>query len=244
MERPVKEKALTFLSAGFRLQGILHLPGEDHPPLIVGAHGLYSNGDSPKQIALAQSCARLGMAYFRFDHRGCHRSQGRFAEVTTLAGRRDDLVNAVAFLQTEFELGDRLGLFGSSFGGAACLAAAGRLHPHRMVTLAAPVDSRSILSAAEHQALPVEDVFLQEAFQFDLRQDLPKLEGVLVIHGGRDEVIAPRHAQVIHDGVGRPKDCLILTEGDHRLSRRDHQEAFLKAAVDWFKPLTAPVEVE
>ena len=239
---PGKERPLTFLSDGLRLQGILHLPEQDHPPLVVGSHGLYSSGDSPKQIALARGCTRMGIAYFRFDHRGCHRSEGRFEEVTTLAGRRDDLVNAAAFLRTQFDPGDRLGLFGSSFGGTACLAAAGLLNPPRMVTLAAPVDSRSILAATQNRKPALAPVFLQDAFQFDLRKDLHRLSGVLVVHGGNDEVIAAQHARVIYDGVGSPKKSMIMPGGDHRLSRRDHQQAFLEAALAWFKPLTERVD--
>lgn len=240
----IAERALTFRSGGLRLEGTLHLPAADRPPLIVGSHGLYSSGASPKQIALANGCAQMGIAYFRFDHRGCHRSEGRFDEVTTLAGRRDDLVDAVACLRSRYDLGGGLGLFGSSFGGAACLAAAGLLNPDRMVTLAAPVDSRSILAAVENQPPPVAPVFHREAFQFDLQPVLGAIRGLLVVHGGRDEVVAPRHADIIFDAVGRPKDRLIIAAGDHRLSREDHQKTFLKGALAWFRPLTGPSSEE
>jgi fermentation-respiration switch protein FrsA (DUF1100 family) len=234
------ERKITFPSNGLCLAGTLHLPADAQgPPLIIGSHGLYSSGDSPKQIALAHGCVQRGMAYFRFDHRGCGRSEGRFNAVTTLAGRREDILNAAAFLRSRFTLGERLGLFGSSFGGATCLAAAPLLKPLRLVTLAAPVDSRSILAAAENQPPPVAPIFFQDAFQFDLRGQLASIKGILVTHGSRDEVIAPRHAQLIYEGAADPKECLIFSGGDHRLSRREHQQRFLRAALDWFKPLTA-----
>ena len=62
-----------------------------------------------------------------------------------------------------------------------CLAAAPIVKPCRMVTLAAPVDSHSILAATE-EAPPVEPFFAQESFQFDLRSDLPLIKGLLAIH--------------------------------------------------------------
>jgi len=225
-----------FPSEGLLLKGALHIPDQPFPNLIIGSHGLYSSGDSPKQVALALACRRRGVAYFRFDHRGCGRSEGRFEEVTSLAGRRRDLVDAAAFLRTEFPLGDGLGLFGSSFGGAACLAAAPLLSPNRIVTLAAPVDSRSILSAAEASP-PVEPLFRGPAFQFDLRGDLRSIADLLVVHGEDDTVIPPEHARVIYNGAREPKKLLAIPGGDHRLSQKTHQQRFMDATVAWFRPL-------
>jgi uncharacterized protein len=230
-----------FSSDDFRLQGTLHLPREPRPNLIVGSHGLYSSGESPKQVALAHACRQMGIAYFRFDHRGCGRSEGRFKEVTRLRGRCRDLIDAVAFLHTEFPLGPRLGLFGSSFGGSTCLAAAPLLEPNRMVTLAAPVDSRSILTANE-AAPPVEPPFLDAAFQFDLRGDLRFITDLLVIHGDDDTVIPAGHARLIYNGVGDPKRLLTIPGGDHRLSQKNHQQRFMDATLDWFRPLRPPIE--
>ena len=230
---------LVFSAEGLQLQGTLHMPERPYPNLIVGSHGLYSSGNSPKQASLARECCRMGIAYFRFDHRGCGRSEGRFEEVTTLAGRRRDLVAAVAFLRAEFPLGDGLGLFGSSLGGATCLAAAPLLKPDRMVTLAAPVDSRSILSAAS-KVPPVEPLFFRDAFQFDLRDLLREISGLLVIHGQDDEVIPAGHADLIYEQVRDPKKLLSIPGGDHRLSQKADQRQFTAAALDWFRPLTQP----
>lgn len=239
-----KETIIAFASDGYRLQGTLHLPDVPHPNLIVGSHGLYSNGDSPKQFELACRCCQMGLAYFRFDHRGCGRSEGDFEKVTTLAGRCNDMVDAVAFLRKNFKIGPKLGLFGSSLGGATCLAAAGILAPLRLVTLAAPVDSRSILTATEKNTAPVEPMFFKDAFQFDLRQDLKAITGLLVIHGDCDEVIPPPHAVIIFEHVREPKKFYILSGGDHRLSRRHHQQRFINETLDWFKPLTKHPSVD
>ena len=233
---PLPPVGCAFSSDDFRLQGTLHLPEQPHPNLIVGSHGLYSSGDSPKQVALARACSKMGIAYFRFDHRGCGRSEGHFEAVTSLAGRRRDLIDAVTFLRAQFPLGSGLGLFGSSFGGATCLAAAPFLEPNRMVTLAAPVDSRSILAAHEADP-PVAPPFMDAALQFDLRGNLKSITNLLVIHGANDMVIPASQAQLIFNGAGDPKKLLTLPGGDHRLSQKDHQQRFMDAALDWFRPL-------
>jgi alpha-beta hydrolase superfamily lysophospholipase len=224
-----------------RLHGILHMPAAPYPSLVVGSHGLYSTGASPKQCALAADCCRMGLAYFRFDHRGCGRSEGRFEAVTSLAGRRNDLIDAVACLRERYPLGTGLGLFGSSMGGATCLAAAFALKPERLVTLAAPVDSRSILTAAARHEAPVAPLFYGDTFQFDLRDDIGRIGNILVIHGMDDEVIPVRHADVIFQHSREPKKQLLLEGGDHRLSRPEHQQHFMAAAREWFKPLTGAV---
>ena len=81
-------QSLPFLADGLKLYGVLHLP--DCPPkaLIVGCHGLMSDKASPKQVELARRCVNWGAAYFRFDHRGCGESEGRFEADTTVGNRR------------------------------------------------------------------------------------------------------------------------------------------------------------
>lgn len=233
----VREIKLAFFSDGLQLKGRLHLPDKNRPNLIIGSHGLYSSGASPKQLELASAFSRSGIAYFRFDHRGCGKSEGCFEEVTSLAGRRQDLIDAVTFLQSECPLGSGLGLFGSSLGGATCLAAAPILKPHRMVTLAAPVDSRSILSAGD-QVPAVEPSFFKESLQFDLRRNLGVISGLLVVHGKCDSVIPADHAEIIYAGTRDPKSRLIIPGGDHRLSQRKHQLEFMEATLAWLMPLT------
>jgi alpha-beta hydrolase superfamily lysophospholipase len=99
---------IAFLSDDLLLQGTLHLPAAPRPPLVIGCHGLHSNKDSPKQIALARACNRLGLAYFRFDHRGCGRSQGEFEKVTSLSARCRDLRNALDTVRNRAEIGDHI----------------------------------------------------------------------------------------------------------------------------------------
>jgi len=121
------EKDISFVSGGFVLKGKLHLPEAHQPPVVIGSHGLYSSKDSPKQIALAGACNRLGMAYFRFDHRGCGSSQGEFVKVTSLASRCQDLKDAVEAVLKHEDTGRRIGLFGSSMGGTVSLSIAAEL---------------------------------------------------------------------------------------------------------------------
>jgi alpha-beta hydrolase superfamily lysophospholipase len=92
-------KKIHFLSDGYLLRGTLHLPPNACPPVVIGSHGLLSDSDSPKQRQLAEQCNRIGLAYFRFDHRGCGKSQGYFGEVTSLDARANDLKDAIEMVR-------------------------------------------------------------------------------------------------------------------------------------------------
>ncbi len=233
-----EQHKLIFPCDGLRLDAVLHRPSGGNPPVVVGSHGLFSNGDSPKQIALAERLNAMGIAYLRLDHRGCGHSEGEFDAVTTLDGRVRDLIEGVRALEHALDHPFHLGLFGSSLGGATCLAAAAELKPVRMVTLAAPVDSRSLLARARmNPAAPLPPVFTMDAFQFDLADRLAGVSGLLVIHGEADEVVPVEHARKIHAAGREPKRLMINPGGDHRVTDPLHQKAFVKACQDWFQPL-------
>ena len=97
-----------------------------------------SDRRSPKQIALAEACTAQGMAYFRLDHRGCGESAGRLEEVTSLEARVNDVLQALRVIESRPDLGKRIGLFGSSMGGAVCLQVATCRKVEALVTFAGP----------------------------------------------------------------------------------------------------------
>jgi alpha-beta hydrolase superfamily lysophospholipase len=230
------EHIVTFTSDGYRLVGTLHVPETLRPPLVIGCHGLLSDRSSPKQIRLARACLSEGMAYFRFDHRGCGESQGDVSRVTSLTARCRDLEEAVAVLERYPGMGPLSGLFGSSFGGTVVLAyAAGRRIP-AVVTYAAPLNSRDIRSADRKDPVPALSKIppnLVQSLDFDVEPRLEGVQNLLVVHGQDDEVVPVDHARRIHRRADAPKRLNILAGGDHRMSDPDHQQLFLKEFVDW-----------
>ncbi len=230
---------VAFAADGFKLKGVLHSPSHVSrpPPVVIGSHGLLSDGDSPKQVELARRCNRAGIAYFRFDHRGCGKSEGAFREVTSLAARRRDLIRAAETILGRPDIGDRLGLFGSSMGGAACLSAAKTLQAGPLVVAAAPIQSRAIFRADRELnepdgAPPPYDV---EKLLFDISDRLAGLADILIVHGDADDVVPVSHAHEIYAGASEPKRLIIQEKGDHRMSDPAHQDAFVRDAVAWYK---------
>ena len=224
---------ISFTSDDLILNGILHLPGTQRPPVVIGCHGLFSSADSPKQIALAEACNRMGMAYFRFDHRGCGSSQGKFDRVTSLKARCRDLVAAAEAIKNRTDSGSRLGLFGSSMGGTVCLSAAAQLAPRAMVTFAAPI--RSDLTGSQPELTRSEIVLDADGSRFDIMEGLGALCNILIFHGEADEVVPVSHAGEIYNRAGQPKKLIIQQHGDHPMSNPIHQAEFIQEAASWFE---------
>jgi len=230
---PFRQENISFNSDGLKLKGVLHLPEGKRSPVVIGSHGLYSNSSSPKQIALAEQCNRLGIAYFRFDHRGCGSSEGEFDRVTSLEARCQDLMAAAGTLNNRIDTGGCLGLFGSSMGGTVCLGAAGRVAADAVVTFAAPI--RSNLTGNQSE-MSRPDIFLDAAKrQFDITEGLSKISNILIFHGEADDVVPVSHAREIYQLARNPKKIIIQKQGDHPMSNKQHQQEFVREAALWFK---------
>ncbi len=231
-------RQLTFFSDGLRLSGVLHLPGQLPAPFVVGCHGLLSDKESPKQIALAEGCNRSGLAYFRFDHRGTGESEGAFSEVTSLNARCRDLLAAVDMLESRDDTAHLHGLFGSSMGGAVVLAAAGELKPRRLVTLAAPIQSAPVVESIRQSDDPlihrIPKRFFDKDLTFDISEKIAGLRHILIFHGEADTIVPPENARKLYAACGEPKRLILLENGDHRISTARNQEIFTRKTVAWF----------
>jgi alpha-beta hydrolase superfamily lysophospholipase len=228
---------ISFSSDGYTLRGSLHLPEVEKPPLVVGSHGLFSTGNSPKQIELAKQCNQEGIAFFRFDHRGCGKSDGIFEAVTSLDARCSDLMSAIKTIQKREDIGRKIGLFGSSMGGAVCISVASRCRADSLVTVAAPVFGRIIVDALEKSNFSnkLTTSLTKMNHCSDITDKLSSLHHILIFHGDSDELIPPSNALEIYRRAGDPKKLIILNGGDHRMSNPAHQKTFITEAVNWFK---------
>lgn len=231
-------KPIRFSSDGYRLAGVLHLPDVENPPVVIGVHGLLSNRESAKQRTLAQLCTAAGMAFFRFDHRGCGGSQGILSEVTTLDARVRDLLSAVSCIRTRMRHNFRIGLFGSSMGGAVCLSAARSIGTDALVTYAAPKRNRSIGNIGNGNGDMAASRILRKPF--DISSHVSGLRHILIFHGDADEVVPYADAVDIFDRAEEPKRLVRQSGGDHPMSHELHQTEFTRDTVGWFSAYLKP----
>ncbi|MGD9211946.1 MAG: alpha/beta fold hydrolase [Desulfobacteraceae bacterium] len=233
-----KIECINFLSEDYLLHGILHLPDIPSPPVVIGCHGLLANCDSPKQIALAQSCVDMGIAYFRFDHRGCGKSQGEFEKVTNLSARCTDLKNAIETIVKKVNCNQPVGLFGSSLGGAVCLAVASEIETGPKVVIATPLSTHNLTPPPRSKASEppyLSDRFYKDNLIFDLQDKLHKINNILIIHGNMDAVVPVSNAHQLYAQAGLPKKIIIQKNGDHSISTRKHQKEFQLETIKWIQ---------
>jgi len=233
---------LAFVSDGLTLQGVLHLPDRLPAPFVVGCHGLFADKESPKQQALAMACCEKGLAFFRFDHRGCGTSDGDFAAATSLGARCRDLEDAVQAVTGHSQTLGPVGLFGSSMGGAVVLASARQWPDIRIVTVAAPLESEPVAAAVQLSDNPtarsLPPSFYDRALRFNLAEAVAGLSNVLLFHGEEDAVVPVEHARQIYDLCADPKELVIFEGGDHRVSTEADQAVFVKKAANWLARTT------
>jgi len=243
MPTKFKQQEIQFTCNHLKLSGTLHLPDNHTPdtPCIIGSHGLFSDASSPKQIALAHACNEKNMAYFRFDHRGCGKSEGDFKSETTITNRFNDFCAAIQTIKGHPETGNPMGFFGSSLGGAIVLLAALSKAPYAaMVTLSAPISMNSVwdVLVKNNQDQLLCNAFYDEAIQFNINNKLHQINNILVFHGTQDEVVPVSNAKNLFNAVRDPKELYLFERGCHQLSDKNHQALFIKKTVDWFDYFT------
>jgi alpha-beta hydrolase superfamily lysophospholipase len=229
------QKTILFSSDEYQLHGTLHLPTMKNPPVVIGSHGLLSTGDSPKQIALAERCAQQGMAYFRYDHRGCGKSNGEFSSATTFEGRCRDLIATVKTIRDLSETNNQIALFGSSFGGAISLALAGTLNIASIVTVAAPLFSEGIKDpyVNDPKNQPLMQTLDKDKLFFDIRDQISFISHLLIFHGNADKIVPYENALELNKYAKDPKKLICQKNGDHPMRNEIHQKEFINLAVSW-----------
>jgi alpha-beta hydrolase superfamily lysophospholipase len=235
-------KDIEFISHGFLIKGVLHLPKIKHPPLVVGSHGLEGSKESAKQTILAKLLVQNKIAFFRFDHRGCGESQGDFIKETSLEKRTHDYINAVKHILSLKMTSRDIAVFGSSMGGATCLNAWETLLRMDInlcgaVLCSAPAKSLTIENIPTdandvRPALPLS--FFKDNLLFNILDRAKDLSHVLIFHGDADEVVPVSNANNIYTLAKDPKRLIIHKNGDHQMTARKDQSEFEIETPAWF----------
>src|SRR6266481_359165 len=190
--------------------------------------------------AAARICRELaeqGIAVLRFDFTGLGASEGDFAN-TNFSSNIEDLVAAALWLQQNHQAPKLL--IGHSLGGAAVLAAAGRLKEAMAVaTIGAPADpahvrrlftesQAEIENSGEAEVLLVgrpfriRKQFLDDIETHKLENHISNLhKALLVFHAPFDATVSIENARHIFTAAKHPKSFISLHNADHLLTRRE-----------------------
>lgn len=232
----MKTERVSFQSEGYKISGVLHLPDQKNPPCVITSHGLLSSKNSEKYIALGEQISSEGMAMLRFDFRGIGESEGR-EEDNTISKKIDDLSAAIDYIRSYPNLGNQIGLLGSSLGGFLSLMKASMDKKIGAVVIwATPLHMDDLGSKKQEEDYPLPpEAFFEDLPKHRLLPLLPKVSNCLVIHGEKDELVSMEQALGIFNSLSPPKEIHVIGGADHRLTDPAHRQRAIELSVDWFK---------
>ncbi len=232
----MRAEKVTFMSEGYRIAGILHLPDKECPACVIASHGLLSSKDSEKYIALGKRMAEEGIAMLRFDFRGIGESEGN-EEDNTISKKLKDLSSAIDFVRSYPDFGKEIGLVGSSLGGFLSLIRASKDRQIKaLVVWATPLHMDDLSSKEQEEDYPLPpEAFFQDLPKHRLLPILPKVSNCLVIHGEQDELVPVEQAMGIFYHLNLPKEIHLIGGADHRLTQPAHRQRAIDLTVEWFK---------
>jgi uncharacterized OsmC-like protein/alpha/beta superfamily hydrolase len=201
------------------------------------AHCFTCSKDVFAATRIAEALAGQGIATLRFDFTGLGASDGEFAN-TNFSSNVDDLVAAADHLR-EHHAAPAI-LIGHSLGGAAVLAAAGRVAEAKaVVTIGAPSDPGHVSHLfsgdidrieADGEAevklggrpFTIKKQFLEDIAGQRLADGIAAMrKALLLFHAPRDDYVDVSNAGDIFGAAKHPKSFVSLDDADHLLTRKD-----------------------
>lgn len=228
------QKSVSFYSAGVKRSGYLHAddggqPRERRPGVVV-----CTGFAAVQAFYLPEICdvfARAGYPALRFDYRGFGESDGARGRVVPME-HVEDIRSAITFLQQQPEVDpERIGLYGTSFGGAH-------------VSYTAAVDERVDAIHAERQkrfpgsvsdiVLESGDAIVRYAPEDVVHRIAPR--AILWIHAGNDELVPPEESEAMYARAGEPKKLVVLPGLTHYdVYTGDGFAAVMRESLEWFR---------
>jgi uncharacterized OsmC-like protein/alpha-beta hydrolase superfamily lysophospholipase len=223
---------------GHLLAASLDLPEREPMAYALFAHCFTCGEDTLAAKRIATALAAKGIAVLRFDFTGLGSSEGDFAN-STFSSNVADLVRAADHMR-ETRRAPAI-LIGHSLGGAAILAAAGKIPDARaVVTIAAPSDPAHVTGLFKDRLddirkhgkvevslagrpFQIKREFLDDIAEHGLMAHVAGLhKALLVMHSPTDDTVGIDNATRIFVAAKHPKSFVSLAGADHLLSdKRD-----------------------
>lgn len=220
---------------GHQLAAALELPDGEPTAYALFAHCFTCGKDTLAAKRISVALAAKGIAVLRFDFTGLGSSEGDFAN-STFSSNVADLVRAADHLRQAHRAPSIL--IGHSLGGAAMLAAAGRIPEARAVaTIAAPSDPAHVTGFfSEHvdrirtegevevslagRPFRIRREFLDDIAEQELLKDVTGLhKALLILQSPVDDTVGIDNATRLFVAARHPKSFVSLDHADHLLTR-------------------------
>ena len=182
-------------------------------------------GNRSHRALLATALARAGFSVLLFDYRGYGGNPGHPTE----RGLLTDARAARAYLASRADVDpNRIIYLGESLGAAVTVALAVEQPPAALV-LRSPFTSLADVGRVHYPFLPVQ-LLLRDRYTA-IEQIRRVTAPLLVVAGGRDEVIPVAHSRRVYDAAPGPKRWLLIPDADHNHREFLAGDQFIRAIV-------------
>ncbi len=246
----MNEKIFFKNSKGDRLCGILSLVDKERS-IVILCHGRTSSKNSHSILALEKKLNANDISTFRFDFYGHGESDGKF-EDATVSEAADDILKAIKLLKKQGH--KKIGLRGSSFGGAASILAASQSDDLCFLVLIAPVSDYYGKISSERTKYPIskwkkkgfidyinmkgkkfivnysffEDICSIKSYEVVKKIKIP----TLIIHGDKDKEVTLSQSKKSAKLIKKCK-LKIIKGADHIFSKPEHFNKVIKIVSDF-----------
>lgn len=223
------------------------------------AHCFTCTKDIYAASRIARALTDAGIAVVRFDFTGLGHSEGEFAN-TNFSSNVEDLVAAADHMRATLAAPHLI--IGHSLGGAAVLAAAGKIDEvTAVVTIGAPAEPSHVAHLFQGSADEIEasgeakvqlagrDFTIRRQFLDDIRETVLAdcvsnlRRALLVMHSPVDNTVGIDNAAAIFGAAKHPKSFISLDDADHLVSRKADAEYAAAALAAWAgRYIPAPAE--
>ncbi len=238
-----------------RLACMFHVPNHSPAPSLIMCHGFTGNRIEAHRLFVraAREFCRRGLLVVRFDFYGSGESEGEFSEAT-FTSEVEDLGSVLDYVSGRPDVdAGRIGVLGLSMGGAVSLVRASRDPRIRFVcTWSAPADflalaeyAKTLLkggaASGEYIDLPsgyrMSMRFIRDLLSYSISEAVSKISPrpLLIVHGGRDSVVPPSHADMLYNRAGEPREKFVVEDGDHTFTGPEVEWKAISATAEWLE---------
>jgi len=246
----MKEIPVVFKAKKEQIIGVLHIPKNRNPPVVIFLHGWAMGKVGNPQFTFVKAARDLcaaGFAVLRFDFRGVGDSQGDFEKYNT-SSMIEDTLASLDFIQKEKGLDrNRIGLLGWSMGGIiAILTASKDKRVKCLVTWASPAESKnlwppSLLEELKKKGYVIIDYYSQmyatsssvkDDFKYSALKSMRRVKvPILIIHGNRDHTVPSTEAEKLYRAASKPKKLIMIKSAGHAFS--EDKEKLIRESKRW-----------
>jgi len=221
-------------SKGDKLSAVLSISNKDKTTsIIIICHGFASHKNGSAKKISSELNAR-GINTMRFDFYGHGESDGKFEDITISEGV-NDILQVIKYLKNNGYT--KIGLLGTSFGGACSIIAAGQTNDLFLLALRSPVAdyfTRELMTKTKEYLVDWKlngDCIYRKGEDKELRlkysfyEDMKNLNGLLsatkiiistfIVHGDKDEIIPIILSEMLNKAIIN-SELKVIQGADHR----------------------------